>query len=493
MKITCQSCNSKYNVADEKVQGKIVKIRCRKCGSTIVVHGAAPSAGNAGVAAADSAPATSTDSSQAGQAGSPDIRPWHVNVAENDQRTMTLDELVDAYRAALVNQETFIWTEGMDDWKTLAEVGVVVAAIHPPEPPALVAAPASGGLALPNGFGHAAYGAAPAAIGVADSGGEGQDATRVYDIRAAEAAADPLAGEAAARGRAEPKRAAVVKRDTHARDLFASRVSPDELHGAHLEAGAAALHAEGAPSLESEAGKRPGERNENSVLFSLAVLTKSTEHRMTTDSAASLINDDSGLIDLKALAAKTEAMRVPSIMGDAALFSPPLGVMGSFGAGAGALSSPLGNAPRSRLPLWVGGGAIVAILLAAGIAIGTKIASGGSPAAPSAMAASPAAIPTETPGAPTETSAAASPNPSAAASASGSPKPKATYASPVPGVPGGGGAGPVVHAQASPKPIAPAPTETAAAPAGQAAPAKKAGSDCGCNGDLMCLMKCSTH
>jgi predicted Zn finger-like uncharacterized protein len=497
MKITCQSCNSKYNVADEKVQGKIVKIRCRKCGSTIVVHGAAPSAGNAGAAAADSAPATSTESSQA---GSPDVRPWHVNVAENDQRTMTLDELVDAYRAALVNQETFIWTEGMDDWKTLAEVKVVVAAIHPPEPPALAAAPASG---LPNGFGHAAvhaaYAAAPAAIGVADAGGEGQDATRVYDVRGAEAAAAsavPSAGEAAARSRAEPKRAAVVKRDTHARDLFASRVSPDELHGAQIEAGAAAMqHAEAAPSLDGEAGKRPGERNENSVLFSLAVLTKSTEHRMTTDSAAALINDDSGLIDLKALAAKTEAMRVPASMGDAALFSPPLGVMGSFGAGAGALSSPLGNAPRSRLPLWVGGGAIVAILLAAGIAIGTKIASGGSPAAPSAMAASPVAIPTETTGAPTESSAPASPNPSAAASASGSPKPmpRTTYNAPAPGV--GGAAGPVVHTQAPPKAIggsATAPADTGAA-AGPAAPAKKAGSDCGCNGDLMCLMKCSTH
>jgi len=42
MKITCQSCQSKYNVADEKVQGKIVKIRCRKCGSTIVVQGRGP-------------------------------------------------------------------------------------------------------------------------------------------------------------------------------------------------------------------------------------------------------------------------------------------------------------------------------------------------------------------------------------------------------------------------------------------------------------------
>ena len=46
MKITCQSCQSKYNVADEKVQGKIVKIRCRKCGATIVVNGTGGAAAN---------------------------------------------------------------------------------------------------------------------------------------------------------------------------------------------------------------------------------------------------------------------------------------------------------------------------------------------------------------------------------------------------------------------------------------------------------------
>src|SRR5215467_7780785 len=39
MKITCQSCQAKYTIADEKVAGKTVKIKCRKCGATIVVHG----------------------------------------------------------------------------------------------------------------------------------------------------------------------------------------------------------------------------------------------------------------------------------------------------------------------------------------------------------------------------------------------------------------------------------------------------------------------
>ena len=43
MKITCQSCQAKYTIADDKVLGKIVKIRCKKCSSTIVVNGSDPS------------------------------------------------------------------------------------------------------------------------------------------------------------------------------------------------------------------------------------------------------------------------------------------------------------------------------------------------------------------------------------------------------------------------------------------------------------------
>ena len=37
MKITCGSCAAKYTVSDEKVHGKTVKVKCRKCGAVIVV------------------------------------------------------------------------------------------------------------------------------------------------------------------------------------------------------------------------------------------------------------------------------------------------------------------------------------------------------------------------------------------------------------------------------------------------------------------------
>ena len=65
---------------------------------------------------------------QAGDAGGDGQ--WHVNVSETDQRSMSLAELVDAYNSSVVTQETYIWTDGMDDWKPLGEVDAVVSALH---------------------------------------------------------------------------------------------------------------------------------------------------------------------------------------------------------------------------------------------------------------------------------------------------------------------------------------------------------------------------
>ena len=49
MKIVCDACQAKYSISDDKVQGKVFKIRCKKCSNIIVVRG--------GAGAAEAAPA----------------------------------------------------------------------------------------------------------------------------------------------------------------------------------------------------------------------------------------------------------------------------------------------------------------------------------------------------------------------------------------------------------------------------------------------------
>ncbi len=72
MKVTCQSCQAKYTIADEKVRGKVAKIRCKKCGTTIIVNGTDVAAGGVVTMGAASAPMEEQ---------------WSVLVADGDQRT----------------------------------------------------------------------------------------------------------------------------------------------------------------------------------------------------------------------------------------------------------------------------------------------------------------------------------------------------------------------------------------------------------------------
>src|ERR1700704_1440322 len=120
MKITCQACQAKYTIADEKVVGKVVKIRCKKCGASIVVNGSETSA-------SQSPPAIgAVEHVGQGRAQTP----WTVNVADGDQRTMTESEIVSGYRAGIVSDETFCWKEGMADWLPLLEIAPLHAACN---------------------------------------------------------------------------------------------------------------------------------------------------------------------------------------------------------------------------------------------------------------------------------------------------------------------------------------------------------------------------
>src|SRR5450631_512987 len=111
MKISCQSCQAKYTIADEKVLGKIVKIRCKKCSATIVING------NETAAAATGEGGNVYDYTAQGGG-----EQWTVNVADGDQRTMSSTEIADAYKDGGVNDETYCWKDGMSDWLPLREI-----------------------------------------------------------------------------------------------------------------------------------------------------------------------------------------------------------------------------------------------------------------------------------------------------------------------------------------------------------------------------------
>jgi predicted Zn finger-like uncharacterized protein len=429
MKITCDSCQSKYNVSDEKVQGKTVKIRCKKCGATLIVNGAGAAAHAGGGAPSN---------------GAGDVS-YTVNVADGDQRTMTMTELVAAYNERVIDQETFVWADGMADWMPLGQVESIVEALNAPSAHEQAAAPA---YEPP----QPAYEPPPAAY------------------------AAPAA---------EERRAAVVKREGSrgTRDLFGGGA------GAGMEevANAPAFDGSGSmPPMAAPAGAT-GQRNENSVLFSLSALTRTeTPAPAAVSMGGAARKEDSGLIDLKALTDSAAAVGsprhddAPAPLFPSAVASPFGSPLGSFDAPAVPLGSIAPPAQKKNMAVILVIAATV-VALAGIIAVAVVVKSGRDRdiAAAAAASASAAAIPTTpaTTAEPVASVAPRDPTPSASTSAVAA----GTAKKPPPG-----GVKPPPGGVVQPPKPPPGPGDPPKPPP----PKPPAGGDCGCNGDLMCLMGC---
>jgi predicted Zn finger-like uncharacterized protein len=313
MKITCQACAAKYTIADDKVLGKVVKIRCKKCGATIVVNGNEQGAG----AAADAGRAFD----YAGQGGQGDT--WTVNVADGDQRTMTDGEIGEAYRAGVVSDETYCWKDGMTDWLPLREIEPLYASCSATRAvaPSDEAGPTRIQQAGPGMFGSGAPTGAASAY----------------------AAPRPAAGMAAAQpypGAGNGALAAAAAASPAARRQ-GGRAPQADLFGTAAQAGGEEDVMTSAPVGMPEVhddGKLTGARNENSVLFSLNALTsKGPGGPPGRPLPAS--SEASGLIDIRQLSSQIgieekKKSRIDDIMN-----------LAGGGAFSPSLSAPILSAP----------------------------------------------------------------------------------------------------------------------------------------------------
>src|SRR5262245_4848845 len=114
MKIVCESCGAKYSIADEKVAGKVFKIRCKKCSAVIVVKGDSPQDG------ADAA-------TRVYDYGSDAI--WHVVVAGEQQGPFAPRQIGELLAEGKIDWEAYVWREGMDGWQPAKDVPTLVSAV----------------------------------------------------------------------------------------------------------------------------------------------------------------------------------------------------------------------------------------------------------------------------------------------------------------------------------------------------------------------------
>lgn len=160
MKFSCPSCSAKYQIADEKVEGRTVKMKCRKCGTVIPIR-ANPS--KKSLAAAPVVQAQSLKPKPAGAPGAlrsarlpkidapappsiptqPPPAEWHAGIGGSAVGPLTFRDLERRIMDGEITSDTFIWREGMDGWKQVPDVPEVAPLLEsivmagPPSMPAV--------------------------------------------------------------------------------------------------------------------------------------------------------------------------------------------------------------------------------------------------------------------------------------------------------------------------------------------------------------------
>ena len=344
MKIVCDSCGAKYSIADEKVAGKIFKIRCKKCSSVLEVRGDQTGAHPFGEA-----------SSPQDQGGEPT---WYIVVDGEQQGPLRPIELSQLFAKGSVGLDSYVWKEGFDDWKAAGDV---------PE--------------LTQVLGGAAASKKSPAAATDDTSSFGTGGDLFSDRNGREPTSEiDTSGNMFAGFDESPT-------PTGAQDSPFAAASDDS--GA--TAGVAGF---GGGAMGGSAPQRmTGQRNENSVLFSLTNLQQLASRGGAPSGAApaaasqpsasagaqlgpQAAGEGSGLIDIRALAKSTTpgTRSAPSQAVDDLL---------AIGTGGGAaLGTPLlGPAPLDTSDgnrwLWIGGAAI-AVIAIVGAGVGVGMVLGGS-------------------------------------------------------------------------------------------------------------------
>lgn len=127
MNIQCQQCGTSYAVADEKVRGRLMKVRCKSCGEVIRVDGTVLGAAD-GSSAPPQLAAAPTGKPSLSRPPSLGARPdaedavWHIAVGDSTQGPYTLDELREYYAQGSVMLDTLVYRDGFEEWRPAGEL-----------------------------------------------------------------------------------------------------------------------------------------------------------------------------------------------------------------------------------------------------------------------------------------------------------------------------------------------------------------------------------
>jgi predicted Zn finger-like uncharacterized protein len=148
MKFNCDRCKTRYSISDERVRGKVLKIRCKICSAVITVRegmtASAPRTPRAASRSGDSAAsalatarsrsdsalrgafddAMSAPSASDSMTGAPAslATEWYLAIDGNQSGPFDLGDAKGWIREQQRSAELYCWSEGFDDWLPIEKV-----------------------------------------------------------------------------------------------------------------------------------------------------------------------------------------------------------------------------------------------------------------------------------------------------------------------------------------------------------------------------------
>ena len=139
MKFLCSHCKAKYQIADERLAGRTLRMTCRSCGQEILLRGdpgstsnRAPAPGGMNMPSMPSALGAEFQSAMAGSLHPlPPAMPideWHVAIDDAPVGPMRREEVARRIAGGVLGPDSLAWREGLDDWlpiRAIAELAVL--------------------------------------------------------------------------------------------------------------------------------------------------------------------------------------------------------------------------------------------------------------------------------------------------------------------------------------------------------------------------------
>jgi predicted Zn finger-like uncharacterized protein len=170
VKFLCDRCKTRYSIGDDRVRGKILKIRCKNCANVITVREGAPDpdapAEEAPRARRPSTGAPPTGNALRGAFAKQMTKPppaleeeWYVSIDGQQSGPFSLGEAQRWVGSKPLEADLHCWSEGFDDWlpvdkvshfRNLRKPRITQATTPPPIPRAAPVMPRSGSGRIPS-------------------------------------------------------------------------------------------------------------------------------------------------------------------------------------------------------------------------------------------------------------------------------------------------------------------------------------------------------